>query len=155
MTDRDTTTRTRARAPGAEGDPPSRRCAIEATGPTQSGTTEVTTRCTKGGCKPDVGQRMPGAGLADRGSGRCRLISQPSSRYGENPPYEMIGGIEETSHHSNPGPRLGPTRLSQVLKSDIITLIAQLQRRHHRERRLQVYARGRAMFPNQALAAQP
>jgi hypothetical protein len=33
-------------------------------GPTQSGTTLVTTRCTKDGGKPDVGQRMPGAGLS-------------------------------------------------------------------------------------------
>ena len=33
-------------------------------GLTLSGTTGVTTRCTKGGCKPDVGQRMPGAGLS-------------------------------------------------------------------------------------------
>ena len=33
-------------------------------GLTLSGTTGVTTRCTKGGCEPDVGQRMPGAGLA-------------------------------------------------------------------------------------------
>jgi hypothetical protein len=29
--------------------------------------------------------------------GRCRLKCQPSSRTGENPPYGMIGGIEETS----------------------------------------------------------
>src|ERR1019366_2068704 len=29
--------------------------------------------------------------------GRSRLICQPSSRTGENPPYGMIGGIEETS----------------------------------------------------------
>ena len=32
-------------------------------GPTQSGTTVVATRCTKGEDKPFVGQRMPGAGL--------------------------------------------------------------------------------------------
>src|SRR6266849_10444706 len=35
-------------------------------GPTQCGTTVVTTRRTKGGCKPDVGRRMPGAGLSCR-----------------------------------------------------------------------------------------
>ena len=29
--------------------------------------------------------------------GRRHLKSQPSSRIGENPPYGMIGGIEETS----------------------------------------------------------
>ena len=33
-------------------------------GPTQSGTTVVATRCTKGGCKLDDGWRMPGAGLS-------------------------------------------------------------------------------------------
>jgi hypothetical protein len=33
-------------------------------GPTQSETTVVPTRCTKGEDKPVVGQRMPGAGLS-------------------------------------------------------------------------------------------
>jgi hypothetical protein len=33
-------------------------------GPTQSGTTVVATRCTKGEDKPFVGQRTPGAGLS-------------------------------------------------------------------------------------------
>src|SRR4029077_5073021 len=33
----------------------------------------------------------------ERRTGRLRLISQPSSRTGENPPYGMIGRIEETS----------------------------------------------------------
>ena len=33
-------------------------------GPTLRGTTVVTTRCTKGRCKPDIGRRMPGAGLS-------------------------------------------------------------------------------------------
>ena len=36
----------------------------ESIGPTQCGITEVTTRCTKGGCKPDNRWRMPGAGLS-------------------------------------------------------------------------------------------
>ena len=40
---------------------------------------------------------MQGAGLSRRSSERHRLESQPSSRTGENPPYGMIGGIEETS----------------------------------------------------------
>ena len=31
--------------------------------PAQYGIIDVITRCTKGGCKPDVGQHMPGAGL--------------------------------------------------------------------------------------------
>jgi hypothetical protein len=33
-------------------------------GPTQSGTTVVSTRCTKGEGKPVAGERMPGAGLS-------------------------------------------------------------------------------------------
>src|ERR1700720_807002 len=66
-------------------------------GPTLRGTTDVTTRCTKGGCKPDIGRRMPGAGLSCRSSGKAPLESQPSSRTGENPPYGMIGGIVERS----------------------------------------------------------
>jgi hypothetical protein len=43
--------------------------------------------------------------------GRHRRKCQPSSRAGENPPYGMIGGIEETSASSKPGPRLDPTQL--------------------------------------------
>ena len=45
--------------------------------------------------------------------GRPRLTSQPSSRTGENPPYGMIGGIEETSASSEAryAPRSYPTAL--------------------------------------------
>src|SRR5215813_10481515 len=42
---------------------------------------------------------------------RHRSESQPCSRTGENPPYGMIGRIEETSASSKPGPRLDSTRL--------------------------------------------
>src|SRR6476469_2695655 len=40
-----------------------------------------------------------------------RLISQPSSRTGENPPYGMIGRIEETSasFEARSAPRSYPT----------------------------------------------
>ena len=43
--------------------------------------------------------------------GRRRLKSQPSSRTGENPPYGMIGGIEETSasFEARSAPRSYPT----------------------------------------------
>ncbi len=80
-------------------------------GPTLCGTTVVTTRCTKGGCKPDVGRRMPGAGLSCRSSGKAPLESQPSSRTGENPPYGMSGGIVETSasFEARSAPRSYPT----------------------------------------------
>ena len=44
-------------------------------------------------------------------SGRPRLTGQPSSRTGENPPYGMIGGIEETSasFEARSAPRSYPT----------------------------------------------
>ena len=60
-----------------------------------------------------VGQRMPGAGLSWTDHlGRRRLKSQPSSRTGENSPYGMIGGIEETSasFEARSAPRSYPTR---------------------------------------------
>ena len=46
--------------------------------------------------------------------GRSRLTGQPSSRTGENPPYGMIGGIEETSAslEARSAPRSYPTRRS-------------------------------------------
>src|SRR5215470_797946 len=45
------------------------------------------------------------------GLGRRRLKRQPSSRTGENPPYGMIGGIEETSasFEARSAPRSYPT----------------------------------------------
>ena len=81
-------------------------------GPTQCGTTGATTRCTKGEDK--TGRRPAHAGsrlkLIDA-PGRSRLIRQPSSRTGENPPYGMIGGIEETSasFEARSAPRSYPT----------------------------------------------
>src|SRR5258707_12385748 len=42
-------------------------------GPTQCGITALTPRCTKGGCKLDGGQRMPGAGLSCRRSRKAPL----------------------------------------------------------------------------------
>src|SRR5437763_11473011 len=44
-------------------------------------------------------------------SGGPRLKGQPSSRTGENPPYGMIGGIEETSasFEARSAPRSYPT----------------------------------------------
>src|SRR3954451_23418100 len=66
-------------------------------GPAQYGATALTLRCTKGDGKPGVSRCMPGAGFSLWRPGRPRLIGQPSSRTGENPPYGMSGGIEETS----------------------------------------------------------
>jgi hypothetical protein len=50
--------------PWGGGDSTKWRCAIEPTGPTQSGAIAEVTRRTKDGRKPDTDQRMPGAGLS-------------------------------------------------------------------------------------------
>src|ERR1700731_2715810 len=65
------------------------------------------------------GRRQPSRQAAYAGSrlklndelGRSRLTGQPSSRTGENPPYGMIGGIEETSasFEARSAPRSHPT----------------------------------------------
>jgi hypothetical protein len=54
-----------------------------------------------------VGSRLKLGGVL----GRPRLKCQPSSRTGENPPYGMIGGIEETSasFEARSAPRSYPT----------------------------------------------
>src|SRR4051812_29014291 len=66
MTDRDSRTRTRARAPGAEGDPPSMAVHRPVGGPAQYGTTALTLRCTKGDGKPGVSRCMSGKAPPDR-----------------------------------------------------------------------------------------
>jgi hypothetical protein len=71
--------------------------ARQAIGPTQCGATDGAMKRAKGGYKPQTVRCMPGAGLSWRSAGRCRPTCQPSSRIGENPPYGMIGRIEETS----------------------------------------------------------
>ena len=73
--------------PWGGGVPTSKAAHNRVHGPTQCGTTDVTTRCAKGGHKPDVSRCMPGAGLNRLRAGRCRPKCQPSSRTGENPPY--------------------------------------------------------------------
>ena len=114
MTVRDSITRTRARTPRVEDDPTSATMRDRALGPTQCGISDVATKCTKGGRKPNICRCMLGAVLSWRCLGRHRLRCQPCSRIGENPPYGMIGGIEETSASSKPDPRLDPTRLDEV-----------------------------------------
>src|SRR3954452_9964827 len=111
MTDLNTITRTRARSPGAEGDPPSKAVHRQVSGPAQYGTNAPILRCTKGDGKPAVSRRMPGAGVSLWLPGRPRLTGQPSSRTGENPPYGMSGGIEETSasFEARSAPRSYPT----------------------------------------------
>src|SRR3954452_5183355 len=68
--------------------------------------------------RPDAavheGRRQTGRqqAKASDSSGRPRLIGQPSSRTGENPPYGMRGGIEETSasFEARSAPRSYPTQ---------------------------------------------
>jgi hypothetical protein len=64
MTVRDNINQTRARTPGAEGDPPSTAVHDRVLGPTLGGTPKMTTKCTNGGRKPNMSQCMPGAGLS-------------------------------------------------------------------------------------------
>src|SRR5436190_2190907 len=112
MTDRDTTTRTRARAPGVGGTVRLMAVHNRAHRPDSE-------RCHR--CGPEVheGWTQTGRRAAYAGSrlklsvvlGRRRLTGQPSSRTGENPPHGMIGGIEETSasFEARSAPRSYPT----------------------------------------------
>ena len=111
MTARDSITRARARTPGAEDYPTSTAAHDRALGPTQRGITDVVPACAKGGHKLQMSRCMPGAGLSWSSAGRCRPTCQPSSRIGENPPYGMIGRVEETSasFEARSAPRSYPT----------------------------------------------
>src|SRR6516164_11726536 len=111
MTVRDSITRTRARTPGAEDYPTSMAAHGHAPLPTQCGITEVASTCAKDRHKPNMSRRMPGAGLNRRCVERCCPTCRPSSRIGENPPYGMIGRVEETSasFEARSAPRLYPT----------------------------------------------
>src|SRR6266496_3056235 len=102
MTVRDSITRTRARTPRVEDDPTSATMRDRALGPTQCGISDVATKCTKGGRKPNICRCMLGAVLSWRCLGRHRLRCQPCSRIGENPPYGMIGGSRKRRHHRSP-----------------------------------------------------
>src|SRR5580700_7006098 len=83
MMDRDNITRTGARAPGVW------RCSSKGLAPTLSGENQHILPSTKSGSKPHPGNKCP--------VGRPRLIGQPWSRTGENPPYGILGGTMETS----------------------------------------------------------
>src|SRR5260370_21575401 len=83
-----------------------------ARGPAQYGITDV-------GHEVHEGRRQTGRRRVHAGSrlklrnvpGRSRPTSQPSSRTGENSPYGMIGGIDETSasFEARSAPRSYPT----------------------------------------------
>src|SRR6202008_3074210 len=97
MMDQDTITWTGARTPGVCGNT-SWGCAVEPRRPD-------TVRCQRRGHVAREGRMQTKRWPAYAGSrlkldavlGRPRLKGQPSSRTGENSPYGMIGGIEETS----------------------------------------------------------
>jgi hypothetical protein len=84
-----------------------------ACGPGMNGDPALVAKCTKGGGKPAVATCMSGADLSEATAGKAPLESQPSSRIGENPPYGMRGGIEETSasFEARYAPRSYPTLL--------------------------------------------
>src|SRR2546430_3162999 len=111
MTDRDTTTRTRARAPGvvetppnggAQSSPQARLRAVPLlSDEAHEGWTQTRHRPAHAGSRLKWADVLKGP----------RLKGQPSSRTGKNPPYGMIGGIEETSasFEARSAPRSYPT----------------------------------------------
>jgi hypothetical protein len=112
MMDRDSITRTGARTSRVGGIFRLMAVHYRVRGPAQYGTTDV-------GYEVHEGRRQTGRRTGHAGSrlkltnapGRSRLTSQPSSRTGENPPYGMIGRIEETSasFEARSAPRSYPT----------------------------------------------
>src|SRR5262244_3698590 len=112
MTDRDSTTRTRARAPGEEDYPPSTAVHWRVTDPTLSGIFVDTNAMHEGRKQTNTGPAHAGSRLKLTDAlGRRRPKCHPSSRTGENPPYGMTGGIEETSasFEARSAPRSYPT----------------------------------------------
>src|SRR5215469_13873434 len=112
MTDRDSTTRTRARTPGEEDYPPSTAVHWRVTDPTQSGIVVDTNAMREGRKQTNTWAAYAGSRLKlSDALGRRRPKCHPSSRTGENPPYGMIGGIEETSasFEARSAPRSYPT----------------------------------------------
>src|SRR6266700_2310123 len=103
MTARDNITRARARTPGVGVVIPLHGGARSNPRPDTARDNRWITRCTKGGSRLKRAWK----------SGRRHLKSLPSSRTGENPPYGMIGGIEETSAscEARYAPRSYPTVL--------------------------------------------
>jgi len=87
----------RSEGPWGGGNPPPRWRTNGSPARHSAGQPNQTRKCAKGGSQPDIPRCMPGAGLSREPLGRRGLKCQPSSRTGENPPYGMIGGSEETS----------------------------------------------------------
>ena len=81
-------------------------------------------------------------------SGRPRLTGQPSSRTGENPPYGMIGGIEETSasFEARSAPRSYPTEGGGVKLPSATRLLLTFERRVDADRMATALAERLAKF---------
>ena len=95
------------------------------------------------GCRPaHAGSRLK---LIDA-PGRSRLIRQPSSRTGENSPYGMIGGIEETSasFEARYAPRSYPTTADIRLGNGRVD---ELARKLQAKRLQHLYQWGRMELP--------
>ena len=83
----------------------------------------VITKCTKGEGKPAVATRMSGADLSAAATGKAHLKASLPAVLGENPPYGMIGGIEETSasFEARSAPRSYPTENDPVANTSVST----------------------------------
>src|SRR5215475_10157746 len=102
----------RARAPGEEDYPPSTAVPRRVTDPPLSGIFVDTNAMHEGWKQTNTGPAYAGSRLKLTDAlGRRRPKCHPSSRTGENPPYGMIGGIEETSasFEARSAPRSYPT----------------------------------------------
>src|SRR5215469_16630143 len=101
MTDRDSTTRTRARTPGEEDYSPSTAVHRRVTDPTLSGTFGIRNPMHEGRKQTNTWPAYAGSRLElSDVLGRRRMKCHPSSRTGENPPYGMIGGSRRRRHQS-------------------------------------------------------
>src|SRR4029077_15126052 len=97
MTVRDSTTRARARTPGAEDYPTSMAAHGRASLPTQCGDTEVASTCAKGRQKPNISRCMPGAGLSRPVRGKVLSYMPAFQPYREKPAVRKVGRIGENA----------------------------------------------------------
>ena len=122
MTDRDRTTRTRARTPGVVAQATSWRCAIGSCDPAQYGSCDGTTKCTKGGCKPVVAMCMSGADLSGATAGKA-----PSERPALQPYRGKPAARNVRGDRGNVGIIRSPVRAS-ILPDHLLTSYASKQR---------------------------
>src|SRR5215468_10838030 len=98
MMDRDSITRTGARAPGVERHASlERRCITESSSLTLIGACCRTTGCTKDGGKPCGGKGMPGAGFTEPPYGKAPSDRPALKPYWGKPAVRNFRGAMETS----------------------------------------------------------